>query len=116
MCIAESLPRNGRLSIATRDERFVGAVSSAQNAQRVLPMDGSEAKDLIITSIPSDLVLVDHPVTKRAMTEPPDELGNILLAITQAAANIHDCRSTLVDYMILYREEKRPMALMKEPV
>ena len=116
MCIADFLPRNGRLLITTRDERFVGAVSKAQDAQRVSPMDASEAKDLIITSIPPDMVQINHPATQRAVTELLDELGNLPLAIAQAAANIHDRRSNLIDYVILYREKKRRMALMKEPV
>jgi tetratricopeptide (TPR) repeat protein len=115
MCIADFLPRSGRLLITTRDERFVGAVSKAQDAQRVLPMDADEAQDLLLSSIPSDLVSVSHHATRRAVTELLDELGNLPLAIAQAAANIHDRRSNLIDYVILYREKKRRMALMREP-
>lgn len=113
MSIAGCLPRSGRLLITSRDECFVGAVSKVQNAERVLPMDTDVARDLILTSIPSHLVQLDHPPTQRAMTELLEKLGNLPLAIAQAAANIHDRQSNLTDYVNLYRDKERRVAEAK---
>jgi tetratricopeptide (TPR) repeat protein len=116
MCVSNFIPQKGRILITTRDQRFQGLVAGAHDGQRVDPMDNDEAKCLLLKSIPEHLSRVNSKRRDRAAQELLEELGNLPLAVAQAAANIVDQHLSLTEYVSLYRDKKRRMGLMKSPV
>lgn len=111
--IADYLPEYGRILLTSRDPRFVGTIASAESGERVLPMDKNEAMQMLLLSIPRHL---QGKETKDVAKDLLNELGNLPLAIAQAAANITDGQRTLQGYAEDYRLKKNRLSLMKVPV
>ena len=110
--ISNYVPREGRVLITTRDPRFQGTVAAAKDGLHVKPMDTSEARDLFMKSIPLHLASQSSPIM---VNELLDLLGNLPLALAQAAANIADQQRPVQDYIAAYREKRNRPLLMKEP-
>ena len=110
--ISNYVPKQGRVLITTRDPRFQGSVTAAKDGLHVKPMDTSEARDLFMRSIPLHLASQSSPAM---VNELLDLLGNLPLALAQAAANIADQQRPVQDYIASYREKRNRPLLMKEP-
>ena len=111
--IRSYIPKIGRVLITTRNRLFQGTVTAAKDGLQVKPMDTEEARELLNQSITDDLA-------QKSPTKTVDELlgllGNLPLAVAQAAANIVDQRLPVHKYIAAYREKKNRMSLMERPV
>lgn len=111
--ISSYVPKEGRVLITTRNSRFQGTVAAATDGLHVKPMDTSEAKDLLMKSIPPNLTSQSSPAI---VDELLDLLGNLPLALAQAAANIADQHRPVQEYIAAYRDKRNRPSLMQEPV
>lgn len=109
------LPKVGQILITTRDFRFVGAVCRAQDCIRVDPMSHTEAEELLRTSLTGLAVGEADANSYRTLSTLINLLGNIPLAIAQAAANINDQMMTLTEYVGHYLDKRMRMELLREP-
>lgn len=107
------LPSSGRVLITTRDRRFRGEIVDAGNAIQVKPMSDEEARQMLLKSIPQDLRGAEVSSHGSWLLE---ELGNLPLAISQAAANIREFEYNLESYSLLYQDKKQRLDLLKVPV
>lgn len=107
------VPKEGRVLITTRDPRFRGTVAAAKDGLHVEPMDTSEARDLFTKSIPPHLA-------SQSSSAMVDELlvllGNLPLALAQAAANVTDQQRPVHEYIAAYRDKRNRISLMAQPV
>lgn len=107
------VPKEGRVLITTRDPRFRGTVAAAKDGLHVEPMDTSEASDLFTKSIPPHLA-------SQSSSAMVDELlvllGNLPLALAQAAANVTDQQRPVHEYIAAYRDKRNRISLMAQPV
>lgn len=110
--ISRYVPKEGRVLITTRDRRFQGMVAAAKDGLEVKPMDTSEARDLFMKSIPPHLANQHSPAI---VDELLDLLGNLPLALAQAAANIADQQRPVQDYVAAYRDKRNRISLMEKP-
>ena len=110
--ISSYIPKEGRVLITTRDPRFQGMVAAAKDGLEVKPMDTSEARDLFMKSIPPHLANQHSPAI---VDELLDLLGNLPLALAQAAANIADQQRPVQDYVAAYRDKRNRISLMEKP-
>ena len=111
--ISSYLPREGRVLITTRDPRFHGTIAAARDGLKVKPMNRSEARDLFTKSIPSELVSESSPAIVDELLE---LLGNLPLALGQAAANIADQQRPVHEYIAAYRDKRNRPWLMEQPM
>lgn len=112
--ISKYVPRRGRILITTRDRRFQGSVAAASDGLCVEPMTLSEAKDLLLKSVPKHLVQPSAVNTLMA-NDLVEELGCLPLAVAQAAANIVDQQMSFAEYVGLFQEKRRRADLMTSP-
>lgn len=110
--ISNYIPNEGRVLITTRDPRFQGMVAAAKDGLEVKPMDTSEARDLFIKSIPPHLA-GQHSLA--VVDELLGLLGNLPLALAQAAANITDQQRSVQEYLAAYRDKRNRILLMEKP-
>ena len=110
--ISNYVPKEGRILITTRDPRFQGTVAAAKDGLHVEPMNTSEARDLFMKSIPDHLASQSSPAI---VDELMKLLGNLPLALAQAAANIADQQRPVQEYTAAYREKRNRPLLMKKP-
>ena len=110
--ISSYVPKTGRILVTTRNKLFQGTVTAAKDGLQVKPMETSEARELFKKSVTDDLA-------RQSSTEIVDELlsllGNLPLAIAQAAANIVDQQRPVHQYIAAYRKKKDRMQLMERP-
>ena len=111
--ISKHVPRQGRILITTRDSRFQGDVAPASHGVQVQPMTPVEAKDLLLRSISRPIETTERELSGRSVENLLEELGNLPLAIAQAAANIRHLSWSIQDYVAAYRNKKQRMTLMK---
>ena len=110
--ISSYVPKTGRVLITTRNKLFQGTVTAAKNGLQVKPMETEEARELFKKSITDDLA---HQSSTAIVDELLSLLGNLPLAVAQAAANIADQQRPVREYIIAYREKKNRMPLMERP-
>ena len=110
--IGRFVPRRGRVLVTTRDPRFLGSFAPAANGLQVKTMDREEARNLLITSLPSHLTasLVESDVQVLL-----DMLGNLPLGVAQAAANIDDLQQTFAECVRAFDVKRNRMELMQLP-
>lgn len=113
ICLRNFLPSSGRVLITTRDRRFRGEVVDAENAIQIKPMSDEEARRMLLKSIPQDLRDAGVSSLGSLLLE---ELGNLPLAISQAAANIRELEHSLESYSRLYQDKKQRLDLLKVTV
>lgn len=111
--LTKFLPDNADILITTRDPRFIGSVVSASCGIKVVAMDDSEARTLLKSSIPAHLATTAN---EDAISELLDNLGNLPLAVAQAAANVRELQISLLQYNTSYRNKRDRNELMHEPV
>ena len=111
--ISSYIPKSGRVLITTRDRRLQGTVAPSKDGLQVKPMDSREARDLFIKSIPDDL---SSQSSLALVDELLGLLGNLPLAIAQAAANITDQQRPVQEYITAYRDKRKRMQLMERPI
>lgn len=108
------IPRKGRVLITTRDPRFQGEFTTADNGLNVVPMDDEGSVQLLAKLVPPRLRGKDPD---KASLELVSLLGNLPLGIAQAAANIVDQQISLHEYVISYRNASdRLGALLEVPM
>ncbi|KAK3711906.1 hypothetical protein LTR37_009424 [Vermiconidia calcicola] len=107
------LPENADILITTRDPRFLGAVVPASNGIKVPAMEETEATELLKSSVPPHLATA---ADGNAVSELLDDLGNLPLAVAQAAANISELQISLSVYTKSYQNRRDRALLMQEPV
>ena len=110
--ISSYVPKTGRVLITTRDKLFQGNVTAAKHGLQVKPMDTREARELFEKSITDDLA---HQSSTEVVDELLSLLGNLPLAIAQAAANITYQQRPVDKYIAAYREKENRMSLMEKP-
>ncbi|EMT68942.1 Calcium-independent phospholipase A2-gamma [Fusarium odoratissimum] len=109
------LPKSGRILITSRDPRFQGDVATAEDGINVLPMEREESIELLTKSIPGRLRKIPSE-TEEAPSYLVNMLGNLPLAIAQAAANIRDQQVSLRDYIKLFHDDMDPSSSFRVPV
>ena len=110
--ISSYVPKEGRVLLTTRDRQFQGTVAAAKDGLHVKPMDMREARNLFKISVTDDLTSQSTP----AMVDELLELvGNLPLALAQAAANIADQQRPVHEYVGAYRNKRQRMLLMERP-
>ncbi|KAL5590523.1 hypothetical protein FOBRF1_014080 [Fusarium oxysporum] len=109
------LPKSGRILITSRDPRFQGDVATAEDGINVLPMEREEGIELLTKSIPGRLRKIPSE-TEEAPSYLVNMLGNLPLAIAQAAANIRDQQVSLRDYIKLFHDDMDPSSSFRVPV
>ncbi|KAG7120410.1 Calcium-independent phospholipase A2-gamma like protein [Verticillium longisporum] len=97
------LPMRGRILVTTRDPRFQGDFGAPDDGMNVVPMDDEQSVKLLLKLIPARLQNGDEEESSRSR-ELVDLLGNLPLAIAQAAANIIDQQVSLSEYAAAFRE------------
>ncbi len=112
ICINDYLPSRGRILLTTQDRRFHGEFSDASDGLEIKPMDDEQAITLLLNSVPDDLQ-TSEPSTVKTLIQ---ELGNLLLAIAQAAANVGERLLSIDAYLHGYLDKKRRMELLSLPV
>ena len=110
--ISSYLPKIGRVLITTRNKLFQGTITAAKDGLQVKPMEAREARELFQKSITDDLA---HHSSTGTVDELLSLLGNLPLAVAQAAANIADQQRPVHEYIKAYREKKNRMPLMEQP-
>ncbi|KLO97050.1 calcium-independent phospholipase A2 [Fusarium fujikuroi] len=108
------LPRSGRILITSRDPRFQGDVAAVEDGMNVLPMEEEESIELLTKSIPGRLLKMPTE-TEEAPSYLVNMLGNLPLAIAQAAANIRDQQVPLRDYIKFFQDEMDPSSSFRVP-
>ncbi|KAF5547046.1 calcium-independent phospholipase A2 [Fusarium phyllophilum] len=108
------LPRSGRILITSRDPRFQGDVAAVEDGINVLPMEKEESIELLTKSIPGRLLKMSSE-TEEAPSSLVNMLGNLPLAIAQAAANIRDQQVSLRDYIKFFQDEMDPSSGFRVP-
>ena len=106
------LPSKGDILITTRDPRFLGGFVPAGQGMRIEQLKRCDAEALLNKSIPGHLV---NTVRQEETTLLLDMLGDLPLAIAQAAANINELQLSLSEYISAYQTTQRSM-VMREPV
>ena len=96
------IPRSslGTVIITTRDKRVAERLADRQPPVQVLPMSGLEAQDLLRSKLPEDLALDATEVAELV-----NGLGNLPLAISQAAAFITENSMDLGQYLEAFKSD-----------
>lgn len=96
------IPRSslGTVMITTKDKRVAERLADRQAPVQVLPMSGSEAQNLLRSRLPEELVLDAIEVAELV-----DALGNLPLAISQAAAFITENSMDLGQYLEAFKSD-----------
>ena len=96
------IPRSslGTVIITTRDKRVAERLADRQAPVQVLPMSGLEARDLLRSKLPEELVLDATEVAALV-----DALGHLPLAISQAAAFITENSMDLGQYLEAFKSD-----------
>ncbi|KAM0323171.1 hypothetical protein ACHAQA_009021 [Verticillium albo-atrum] len=97
------LPMRGRVLVTTRDPRFQGDFGAPDDGMNVAPMENQQSIELLLKLIPARL-RTGHEDASLHSEELVDLLGNLPLAIAQAAANIIDQQVSLGEYVVSFRE------------
>jgi hypothetical protein len=112
--IQKCIPRKGRILLTTRDRRFQGGVAAAGNGYHVTPMNDKEALALLKKSVLVEL----HDTT--ALEENAmlivRSVGNLPLALAQAAANIVERDMPMSQFAAFLHKQSEITAQLKEPV
>lgn len=106
------LPGKGDILITTRDPRFLGELVPADQGKRVKTLESGEAHKLLFQSIPTHLI---HSTQQHDIEDLLDQLGDLPLAICQAAANIRELQIDLPRYLGAYTDQKNRMEVMQVP-
>lgn len=116
ICLRDYLPRYGRTLVTTRDSRLVGQLSLANDGLQVRSMEAEEALKLLLKSIPLELTAAGRGTPDEQAIDLAKELGNLPLAMAQAAANIRHLRTSLSSYTKFYKERKSRAELLEKHV
>lgn len=116
ICLLDYLPRYGRTLVTTRDSRLVGQLSLANDGLQVRSLESEEALDLLLKSTPLKLTTTGRGTPDEQALDLAKELGNLPLAIAQAAANIRHLRTSLSSYTKFYKERKSRTELLEQHV
>lgn len=114
--ILDYLPNSGCILITTRDQRFQGVVVPATNGINVQPMERGESETLLRSAIPPHLLQKTGEKTEESVQFLLHKLGDLPLAIAQAAANIVEQQFSLTEYAVAYEDTRNRMGLMEVPI
>jgi hypothetical protein len=109
--IMKHIPKKGKILITTRDRRLQGTITGGQNGFYLDPMNPAEANVLLEKSIPSNL----YSASSSSAGEITQILGNLPLAIAQAAANIVEQHMPLQKLSELLQKSSTPVPLLNHP-
>ena len=110
--LSSYLPSKGDILITTRDPRFLGGFVPAGQGKRVRELERCDALSLLLKSIPSHLAgTARQEETEKLL----DQLGDLPLAIAQAAANVTELQIDLSIYISAYRNRTERAIVMQEP-
>ena len=110
--LSSYLPSKGDILITTRDPRFLGGFVPAGQGKRVRELERCDALSLFLKSIPGHLA----GTARREETEKLlDQLGDLPLAIAQAAANVTELQIDLSTYISAYQNKTERAVVMQEP-
>ena len=110
--IDDCLPAFGRILLTTRDPRFQGGFSSVENSLEVKVMEINDARVLLDKTIPQEL---RDGAKQETMDRLVQLMGNLPLAIAQAAVNIRNLRVTPDAYVELYKQKRNRVKQLKAP-
>ena len=112
--IQKYVPRKGRILISTRDRRFLGGVVAASNGLHIAPMGDDEAATLLRKSVPAELLnTADSEESVQLIVH---SVGNLPLAIAQAAANIIEHGMPIAQFSAFVYRQSTITATLTEPV
>ena len=110
--LSSYLPGKGDVLITTRDPRFLGGFAPGRQGKRVSEFARSDARTLLLSSVPSHLAdTALHQDIERLL----DQLGDLPLAIAQAAANVNELQIDLCTYISAYDDQKERSQVMQAP-
>ncbi|EXA32212.1 hypothetical protein FOVG_16583 [Fusarium oxysporum f. sp. pisi HDV247] len=109
------LPQHGRILVTTRDPRFQGEFTEPDDGLNIIPMDDEQGLELLTKSIPTRL-RAKHKDTVLQSQDLLFLLGNLPLAIAQAAANIVDQQISLTEYVEQFRKASDRFEALKAPI
>ena len=110
--LSSYLPSKGDILITTRDPRFLGGFVPAGQGKRVRELERCDALSLLLKSIPSHLAgTARQEETEKLL----DQLGDLPLAIAQAAANVTELQIDLSTYISAYQNRTERAIVMQEP-
>ena len=110
--LSSYLPSKGDTLITTRDPRFLGGFVPAGQGKRVRELERRDALSLLLKSIPSHLAgTARQEETEKLL----DQLGDLPLAIAQAAANVTELQIDLSTYISAYQNRTERAIVMQEP-
>ena len=118
VCLGDLLPQRCPTIITTRDSRFAGEFASVENSVEVTTLERDESVQLLLKSLPSSLKDKNKTQSILAARKLVERLGDLPLAISQAAANIreHYMTLTITDYLNLYLEKSTRLEAIGQPV
>ena len=110
--LSSYLPGKGDILITTRDPRFLGAFVPAGQGKRVRELERCDALSLLLKSIPGHLAgTARQEETEKLL----DQLGDLPLAIAQAAANVTELQIDLSTYISAHQNRTERAIFMQEP-
>ena len=110
--LSSYLPSKGDILITTRDPRFLGVFVPAGQGKRVRELERCDALSLLLKSIPDHLAgTARQEETEKLL----DQLGDLPLAIAQAAANVTELQIDLSTYISAYQNRTERAIVMQEP-
>ena len=100
--ITRFIPRSsvGTVIITTRDKRVAERLTDRQKPIPVLPMNNAEAQDLLRSKLPEEIGMDENEAADLV-----DALGNLPLAISQAAAFITENSMEVSQYLEAFRSD-----------
>ena len=110
--LSSYLPSKGDILITTRDPRFLGGFVPASQGKPVRELERCDALSLLLKSIPSHLT---GTARQEETAELLDQLGDLPLAIAQAAANVTELQIDLSTYISAYQNKTQRAIVMQEP-
>ena len=110
--LSSYLPSKGDILITTRDPRFSGGFVPAGQGKRVRELERCDALSLLLRSISGHLAgTARQEETEKLL----DQLGDLPLAIAQAAANVTELQIDLSTYISAYQNREERAIVMQEP-
>jgi tetratricopeptide (TPR) repeat protein len=112
--IQKYVPRRGRIVITTRDRRFQGTVGAANHGCHITPMRDKEAIMLLRKFLPTELV--DTAAWEDSARSIVKSVGNLPLAIAQAAANSLEHGIPISRFAAILSQQSEITGRLSEPV
>ena len=114
--LRDYMPTHCHILVTIRDDRWLGKLVPADDGIYIVSMSPMQAVSLLLGSKPQYLRIVNPTELQASATALVEQLGNLPLAVSQAAANIRENSLSLNAYITLYQDKTMRMKLLREGV